>query len=127
MTLKWRGCKPWNDQFWTRTYSQDPKPITLGKLAERIAAAVKGLLAYSIGRRTFTQAIEAERVTHVLHLLFRADRMDPDNARIITYILLNFMLKLGEYRMDLAVPVCETVVREIKSGLETAWKVRSPR
>ena len=41
MILKWRGCKPWNDQFWTRTYSQDPKPITLGKLAERIAAAVR--------------------------------------------------------------------------------------
>lgn len=41
LRLNWKGCDLWSNQFWTRTYGKDPKSITLGKLAHRIAIAVQ--------------------------------------------------------------------------------------
>ncbi|THH14013.1 hypothetical protein EW146_g6272 [Bondarzewia mesenterica] len=41
LRLNWEGCEPWNCQFWAKTYGKHPKPITVGKLARRIAIAVQ--------------------------------------------------------------------------------------
>ncbi|TEB19777.1 hypothetical protein FA13DRAFT_1843437 [Coprinellus micaceus] len=93
-----------------------------------IRSTVWALFKFTIGEGTFTSDEENARVGCVPPFLFRADRVDPDDARTVVLVVGHFYLRLAEKRTELATQFYRFVVEEVKNGFMAAWTdaIQSP-
>lgn len=93
---------------------------------EGISRTVAVLYRYTIGAGLHGKEVEDKRAGDVLRVLFRGDRMDPDNSRTLLHIVEELVVKIGAYRIDLANVILDIVFKQICGSFEHLWDVRIP-